>query len=105
MAAISGERKTHIMYASGLNLKQLNVYLEELMSNGALEYKPLEKRYFVTSKGRAFMSAFGRYRETVSTLSKAEAALAQFFSTTANEKTAAPAGRVAAPPRTQKHVF
>jgi len=105
MASISGERKTHIMYASGLNLKQLNLYLGELVTHGALEYKPLEKRYFVTNKGRAFMGAFGRYRETVNTLSKAEAELAQFFSPTANEKVVAHSDKLASPVRAPRHVF
>ena len=81
-AALPGGRKTHIMYESGLNLKQLNLYLDELIAHGALEFKPLERRYFTTDKGRAFVRAFDRYRETVSMLNKEEAALAQFFPTT-----------------------
>jgi predicted transcriptional regulator len=105
MASISGKRKTHIMYESGLNLKQLNLYLGELMSQGALEYKPLEKRYFITDKGRAFISAFGKYRETVSMLGKAEAALDQFFSTTASEPVVAHADGLSSPARTRRHVF
>jgi predicted transcriptional regulator len=81
-ASISGNRKTHIMYESGLNLKQLNLYLGELIANGALEFDPLERRYFITDKGRAFVRAFDHYRETVNMLVKEEAALAQFFPTT-----------------------
>jgi predicted transcriptional regulator len=79
MAALPGGRKTHIMYESGLNLKQLNYYLGELMAHGALEFKPVEKRYFTTHNGRAFVKAFDQYRETVNQLDKEEAALAQFF--------------------------
>jgi len=79
MAALPGGRKTHIMYESGLNLKQLNFYLSELMSNGALEFRASEKRYFTTERGRAFVRAFDHYRETVNMLSKEEANLAQFF--------------------------
>jgi len=81
MAALPGGRKTHIMYESGLNLKQLNLYLGELTSNGALEFRPVEKKYFTTEKGRAFVRAFDHYRETVNMLNKQEAALAQFFPT------------------------
>jgi len=81
MAALPGGRKTHIMYESGLNLKQLNLYLGELMSNGALEFRAMEKKYFTTEKGRAFLRAFDHYRETVNLLDKQEAALAQFFPT------------------------
>ncbi len=79
MSAMTGGRKTHIMYQSGLNLKQLNLYLGELTLNGAMEFKMQEKRYYTTEKGRAFVRAFDHYRETVNMLSKQEAALAQFF--------------------------
>ena len=82
MAALPGGRQTHIMYESGLNLKQLSLYLGELMSQGALEFRANEKRYFTTEKGRSFLKAFDRYRETVNQLNKEEAALAQFFPTT-----------------------
>jgi predicted transcriptional regulator len=105
MASISGKRKTHIMYESGLNFKQLNLYLGELMAHGALEFKPLERRYFITNKGRAFVSAFGQYRETVNMLDKAEAALAQFFSTTMSQPLVAPGDRSPGPARTQRHHF
>jgi len=81
MAALPGGRKTHIMYESGLNLKQLNLYLGELTANGALEFRQLEKRYYTTEKGRAFVRAFDHYRETVNMLNKQEAVLAQFFPT------------------------
>ncbi|HLQ07015.1 MAG TPA: winged helix-turn-helix domain-containing protein [Nitrososphaerales archaeon] len=83
MSALPGGRKTHIMYESGLNLKQLNSYLEELLMNGALEFRLQEKRYFTTEKGRAFARAFDHYRETIDQLGKQEVALAQFFPTTA----------------------
>ena len=79
MAALPGSRKTNIMYESGLNLKQLNLYLGELLTNGALEFRAAEKRYFTTEKGRAFVKAYDRYRETMNMLNKEEAALAQFF--------------------------
>lgn len=82
MSALPGGRKTHIMYESGLNLKQLNTYLQELLMNGALEFKLQEKRYFTTEKGRSFARAFDHYRETIDQLGKQEVALAQFFPTT-----------------------
>ena len=83
MAALPGGRKTHIMYESGLNLKQLNLYLGDLITHGALEFRPQEKRYFTTERGRAFVKAFDHYRETLNLLGKQEAALAEFFPTTA----------------------
>ena len=105
MASVPGKRKTHIMYESGLNVKQLNLYLGELMANGALEFHPLEKKYFITNRGRAFMSAFGQYRETVSRLGKAEDALRQFFSTTASKPLVTPEDRLSNPARIQKYDF
>ncbi len=89
MAAIPGGRKTHIMYESGLNLKQLNFYLNELLSHGALEFRPEEKRYFTTEKGKEFAKAFDHYREVVNQLDKEETALAGFFPVTAKRRVAA----------------
>lgn len=79
VAALPGSRKTHIMYEAGLNLKQLNLYLGELISSGALAFDPGLKRYNTTERGRAFIKAFDTYRETINLLNKQEAALAQFF--------------------------
>jgi predicted transcriptional regulator len=105
MASISGKRKTRIMYESGLNLKQLNLYLGELTAHGALEFRPLERMYFTTDKGRAFVSAFGRYRDTVNTLDKAEAALTQFFSPEMSQPLAAPGDRIPNHARTQRYHY
>lgn len=79
MAALPGGRKTHIMYESGLNLKQLNLYFEELLAHGALEFRAQEKRYYTTEKGRAFARAYDNYRETLNMLDKQEHTLSQFF--------------------------
>ena len=79
MAALPGGKKTHIMYESGLNLKQLNLYLNELTSNGTMEIRIPEKKYYATAKGREFLKAYDHYRETVNILDKQAAALAQFF--------------------------
>ena len=79
MAALPGGKKTHIMYESGLNLKQLNLYLGELLANGALEFRQQEKKYYTTEKGRGFARAYDHYRETLNTLDKEVSALAQFF--------------------------
>jgi predicted transcriptional regulator len=99
MASTSGKRKTHIMYESGLNLKQLNLYLGELVAHGALEFNPLEKKFFITDKGRAFV----QYTETVQMFDKAEAALAQFFFTKMSQPLASPGDRLPNPERT--HVY
>ena len=92
MSALSGNRKTHIMYESGLNLKQLNHYLGELLASGALEFRPQKKEYLITEKGKAFARAVDNYRETIALLNKQEAALAQFFPTTVRRPLVAPSG-------------
>jgi len=102
---MEGRRKTHIMYDTGLNLKQLNAYLGELMSQGAMEFSPADKRYFITSRGRAFVSAFGKYRETVKMLEKAEAELAQFSTIKVGQPYVAPADRLSSPDRNQRYEF
>jgi len=89
MAALPGGRKTHIMYESGLNLKQLNLYLGELLANGALEFKSAERLYYTTEKGRSFAKAFDHYREAVNQLNKEEMALAQFFPAPGKQKVSA----------------
>ncbi|HZW84505.1 MAG TPA: winged helix-turn-helix domain-containing protein [Nitrososphaerales archaeon] len=81
MSALSGNKKTHIMYESGLNLKQLNFYLEELLTNAALEFKPQTKTYHTTEKGKAFARAIDHYRETMNQLNKQQEAIADFFPT------------------------
>jgi predicted transcriptional regulator len=88
-AALPGGRKTRIMYESGLNLSQLNLYLQDLMSHGALEFDPLERRYFTTDRGRNYVSAFNQYKETIGNLTKQEQVLAQFFPNSA-KRTLAP---------------
>jgi len=67
------------MYESGLNLKQLNFYMNELTSSGALEFRGLEKKYYATVKGRTFLRAYDHYRELVNLLNKQENILTEFF--------------------------
>ena len=102
MSSISGNKKTHIMYGTGLNLRQLNLYLEELMSHGTLEFKPVERKYFITNKGRPFVTAFDHYRETVKALDKQETALAEFFATEMGRPLVTPRDR---PHDTKPHAF
>jgi predicted transcriptional regulator len=85
-AALPGEKKTHIMYESGLNVSQLNLYLEELMSHGALEFEPLGRKYSTTDRGRSFVRAFNQYKETIDALYKDELTLAQFFPNSVKSK-------------------
>jgi predicted transcriptional regulator len=87
-AALPGGKKTKIMYESRINLSQLNLCLRELMSHGALEFDPLEKRYSTTDRGRNFVRAFDQYKETIDTLNKEELALAQFFPNSAKRSLA-----------------
>ena len=78
-AAQSGQKKTRVMYESKLNLKQLNLYLAELASNGLLNHVPDGKYYLTTEKGRAYVRAFEHYKESVDLLSAQEGALVQFI--------------------------
>lgn len=88
MAAFSGAKKTHIMYESGLNLKQLNFYINELLLNGALEFRLQEKKYYATEKGKGFAVAFDHYRKSVSMLNKEETTLTQYFPMSGKHKRA-----------------
>jgi predicted transcriptional regulator len=83
-SALHGDGKTHIMYATGLNLRQLNAYLAELLASGGLEFRIENRKYTTTEKGKAFAKAFEHYRETMDLLAKQEAALSNFFPTTAS---------------------
>jgi predicted transcriptional regulator len=89
MAALPGGRKTHIMFQSGLNLKQLNLYLGELLAHGALEYRPADKLYVTTEKGKLFAKVFDQYREAANQLNKEESALAHFFPSAVRKNLAA----------------
>lgn len=80
-SALTGQRKTRLMYGSALNLKQLNAYIEELTANGVLEFRAQERQYYTTEKGRAFVKAVEHYRETVDLLNRQEDALTHFFPT------------------------
>ena len=74
-AAVGGQRKTRIMYQSSLNLKQLNQYIEELILNELLGYRPEGRYYQTTERGRTFTRMFENYKETRDLLSEQEKAL------------------------------
>lgn len=63
------------MYASNLNLGQLNIYLAELISQGLVQYEPETKLYHATAKGRGYVKAYERYAETMDQLSQTEGIL------------------------------
>jgi len=65
------------MYASSLNLGQLNCYLAELISQGLIHFEPETKLYHATAKGRQYMKAYERYAETMDQLSHTESILAE----------------------------
>jgi len=81
------------------------MYLGELMAHGALEFRPLDKRYFITNKGRALLSAYGQYKETAVMLENAWAELTHFFSTKADRPPLAAADRLPSLTRRQKYHF
>jgi predicted transcriptional regulator len=73
LSAMEGSKKTTIMYRSGLNMKQLNRYLAELLQAAEIEYRPELKDYVVTDKGLVLKDAIERYREAVALLNDEEA--------------------------------
>jgi predicted transcriptional regulator len=60
--SLKGAKKTHIMNGSNLNFKLLNSYLRVVLSSGLLMFDSSEGSYFVTEKGRRFLSVFKDYR-------------------------------------------
>ena len=54
--ALSGIRKTHIMYRANLSHQQLNKYLNLLLEKELLDIQ--ESRYFTTERGHAFRTTF-----------------------------------------------
>ncbi len=71
--ANTGARKTHIMYKCNLSFKQLHVYLIFLKERKLLKSVPLKTAqkndsvtYETTSKGRAFLQAYGSIRALLS---------------------------------------
>ncbi len=74
-AAFEGARKTRVMYASSLNVGQLNGYLAELISQGLINYEPQTKLYYTTAKGRQYLKAYERYAESVEQLNQTESIL------------------------------
>ena len=92
-AAVSGQRKTRIMYQSSLNLKQLNHYIEELILDELLGYQPAGRYYQTTERGRTFTKMFENYRETRDLLDEQEKALDQFLTSRASKSFAVPAQR------------
>jgi len=73
--ASQGARKTRVMYASSLNLGQLNTYLEELMSQGLIQFEPQTRLYFATAKGRQYLKAYEKYAETMDQMYQSESML------------------------------
>jgi len=90
-AAQGGQRKTRIMYQSSLNLKQLNLYLEDLVMNELLGYQPAGRYYQTTERGRAFTRMFENYKETKDLLNEQEKALGRFLTSRAKKSFALPA--------------
>lgn len=54
-SARKGARKTQLMYSSMTSYHQLAKYLAVFVSEGLIEYRPKEKKYFTTGKGVQFL--------------------------------------------------
>ena len=62
-ASLHGAKKTHIMNRSNLNFKLLSSYLGIILSAGLLTFDSAEDTYFVTEKGKNFISGFSDYKQ------------------------------------------
>ena len=78
-AGVNGQKKTRIMYQSSLNMKQLNLHLEELVLNDLISYQPTGRYFTTTERGKAFTKMFENYRETSDLLTEQERALERFL--------------------------
>jgi predicted transcriptional regulator len=56
--AQGGAMKTKIMYKAFLSFPQLKEYLELLMENDMLEFKPETRMYYTTEKGVRFLRMY-----------------------------------------------
>ena len=61
-SAMDGQKKTKIMYEAGMNLFQLDSYLEDLIGKGMLTLGS-RRIYLATEKGKNFLTAFEQYME------------------------------------------
>jgi predicted transcriptional regulator len=80
-SAYEGERKTKIMYNAGLNLSQLNVYIEKLLELGMLSLDD-RRRYTTTEKGKRFVKAYERFTETMDLLIEQERDINELWAVT-----------------------
>ena len=85
-AALEGQRKTRIMYQSRLNLKQLNQRLGVLIECELVSFLPVEHRYVITERGRAFTKAYERRNEMAESLIQQDKELARFLSSSREKK-------------------
>ena len=84
-AATGGQKKTRIMYQSSLNMKQLNLHLDELAHNELISYQSVGRYFTTTESGRAFAKMFENYLETRDLLSEQEKALERFLTARAKK--------------------
>jgi predicted transcriptional regulator len=63
-AALPGVRKTRLMYASSLNVKQLNKYLEAMLEADLLSYDPSNNTYLATERAVAYLKTLADFYKT-----------------------------------------
>lgn len=56
--AVDGAIKTRIMYSAFLSFPQLKEYLAVLEKKGLLDYKPTDREYRTTEKGKLFLKIY-----------------------------------------------
>ena len=85
-SAMDGQRKTKIMYEAGMNLFQLDSYLDDLIGKGMMTIGA-RRVYFATEKGKNFLAAFERYTEARDVLDAHKAIIESYFNGTVEKKT------------------
>ena len=57
-AAMTGARKSHIVYQANLNFKIVRKYLDRLLDNGMLSLAGDSRLYTTTDRGVAFLDVY-----------------------------------------------
>lgn len=78
-AALSGVRKTRLMYASSLNVKQLNKYLEAMLEADLLSYDSSNNTYLATERAVAYLKTLADVRKTEAKLERKRTELRGLF--------------------------
>lgn len=82
-AALSEARKTKIMYASSLNARQLNRYLETMLEANLLSHDPSRNTYVATERAAAYLHVLADVRRAEARLEEKRMELRSLLGTRA----------------------